>query len=235
MIWFSEYGLVVPSCLGRAFDIHSLVQLSPKEVGVFHGLVSLEMAVHLEDAGIKTTGKVEALAFFTLIVMVNCEELERKVRVKVKLCVYPTCKICTDKRLGSSITEVEARQCTCVLTNEEMKDAQKEGVDIICLVGNPSDDTLEDQFLLVGRGLHISKLPRKVEFNCNALFKALKDKLPRNGYESRRFSGSSGKAQFDQDLLNFLSNGDTTCRQGTGTILEIHQDGKNWNFIYKSS
>ncbi len=76
---------------------------------------------------------------------------------------------------------MEERQSTCVLTNKEMKEAQKEGIDIICLVGKPSDEKLGDQFLLVGRGLHISKLPRKVEFNCNALFKALKDKYPGMG------------------------------------------------------
>jgi hypothetical protein len=234
MLWFPEYGLVVPSCLGRAFDTHSLAQFSPKEAGVLHGLVSPEMAVHLEDAGIKSTGKTEAMACSTLTVMVDCEELERKVQVKVKLCVYARCNIYTDKSLGSDITEVEARQSTCVLTNKEMKEAQKEGLDIICLVGKPSDEKLGDQFLLVGRVLPTSKLLGKVDFNRNALFKALKDKLPRNGYESRRFGGSSGKCRYDQHLLNFLSNGGTTCRQGIGTILEMHQDGRNWNFIYKS-
>jgi hypothetical protein len=50
-----ENWLVVPSCLGRAFDtIHLLAQFSPKEAGVLHRLVLPEMAIHLEDAGIKT-------------------------------------------------------------------------------------------------------------------------------------------------------------------------------------
>jgi hypothetical protein len=138
--------------------------------------------------------------------------------------VYARCNIYTDKSLGPDITEEEAARSTCVLTNEEMQDAQKAGIDIICLIGNPSDDKLEDRFLLVGRVLPTSKLLGKVEFNCNALFKVvLKDKLPRNGYEStRRFGRSSGKVRYDQDLFNFLSNGGTTCRQGIGTIVESH-------------
>jgi hypothetical protein len=73
----------------------------------------------------------------------------------------------------------------------------------------------------------------KVEFDHNALFKSLKDKLPRKGYESRRFGKSSGKARYDQDILNFLSHAGTTCRQGIGTIVE--HNGRNWNFIYKSA
>jgi hypothetical protein len=62
--------------MGRAFDIHSLTQISSKEVGILNGLVSPEMAFHLEDTGIKTTGKADALACF-LTVMVMCQELER--------------------------------------------------------------------------------------------------------------------------------------------------------------
>jgi hypothetical protein len=117
MLWFPKYGLVVPSCLGRAFDIHLLAQFSPKEVGVLHGLVLPEMAIHLEVAGVKSTGKTAALVRSTLTVMVMCEELERKVQVKVKLCVYARCNIYTDKSLGSDITgEDEATQSTCVLT-----------------------------------------------------------------------------------------------------------------------
>jgi hypothetical protein len=114
-----------------------------------------------------------------------------------------------------------------------MADAQEEGIYIICLIGNPTDPELEDRFLLVGRVLPTSKVLGKVEFDCNALFKSLKDKLPRKGYESRRFGGSSGKARYDQDLLNFLSHTGTTCRQGIGTIV-VH-NGQNWNFIYKSA
>jgi hypothetical protein len=100
-----------------------LAQLSSKEANVLHGLVSPERAIHLEDAGIWTTGKTEALACSTLTVMVMCKELERKVQVKVKLCVYARCNIYTGKSLGSDITEEEAAQRTCVLTNEEMQAA----------------------------------------------------------------------------------------------------------------
>jgi hypothetical protein len=34
-----------------------LAQFSQKEAGILHGLVSPEMAIHLDEAGIKTTGK----------------------------------------------------------------------------------------------------------------------------------------------------------------------------------
>ncbi len=67
---------------------------------MFQGLVSRVMAVDLEDAGSKSTGKTEAMACYALNVMVECEELERKVQVKVKLCVYARCNIYTNKRLG---------------------------------------------------------------------------------------------------------------------------------------
>jgi hypothetical protein len=67
------------------------------------------MAIHLKDAGIKTTGKTEAFGMFnSLTVMVMCEELGRKVQVKVKLFVYARCNIYTDKSLGSDTTEEEA-------------------------------------------------------------------------------------------------------------------------------
>jgi hypothetical protein len=184
MLWFPEYGLVVPSCPGRAFNIHLPAQFSTKEVGILHGLVSPEIAIHLEEAGIKTTGKTEALECSTHTEMVMCEELERKVQVKVKLCVYARCNIYTDKSLGSNITEEEAAQSTRVLRNEEMKDARKEGDSHYLPSWNTSDDKLEDTFLLVGRVLPTSKLLEKIEFDCDALFKALKDKLPWNGYES---------------------------------------------------
>jgi hypothetical protein len=148
--------------------------------------------------------------------------------------VYARCNTSyTDKYLGSHITKQEAEQSTCVLTDEQMVDAQKEGIHIICLIGNPTDPELEDRFLLVGRVLPTSKLLGKVEFDCNALFKSLKDKSPQKGYESRRLGRSSGKARYDQDVFNFLSYAGTTCRQGIGTIVE--RNGRNWNFIYKSA
>lgn len=72
MLWFPEYGLVVLSCLGT-FNLHALAQLSPKEVGILHGLVSPEMAINLEDAGIKANRKIEALACSTLTAAVMCK------------------------------------------------------------------------------------------------------------------------------------------------------------------
>jgi hypothetical protein len=124
---------------------------------------------------------------------------------------------------------------TSVMTVEQMDDARKEGIDMVCLIGNPTNPKLEDRFLLVGRVLSSSKLLGKAKFYNSALFKALKDKLPRHGYESRRFGGSSGKARYDQDLFNFLSNAGTTCRKGIGTILEQSPDGRNWFFVYRSA
>jgi hypothetical protein len=158
------------------------------------------------------------------------------VEAKVQLRVYARCNTTyTDSCLGSDITEKEAEAATCVLTEEEMKDAEDQGVDIVCLIGNTTDPTLDDRFLLVGRVLPTSKLPGKFQFNPDFLFNALKDKLPKNGFESRSSGGSSGKARYDKDFLNFLHNGATTCRQGIGTILELSKDGRNWNFIYKSA
>jgi hypothetical protein len=76
--------------------------------------------------------------------------------------------------------------------------------------------------------LSTSKLLGKVEFDRDAPFKALKDELSWNGYESRRLGGSNGKAQYDQDIFKFLSNGGTiTCRQGIRKIVEYSQDGRN--------
>jgi hypothetical protein len=116
-----------------------------------------------------------------------------------------------------------------------MEDAKNQGIDIVCLIGDSSDPTLKDRFLLVGRVVPTLSLLVKVDWKPDSLFKALKDKLPKNGYESRRTGGSSGKARFDKDLFNFLHRGGTTCRQGIGTILEPSQDGRNWFFIYKSA
>jgi hypothetical protein len=63
----------------------------------------------------------------------------------------------------------------------------KEGIDIICLIGNPVDQEATNRFLLVGRGvLPTSKLVGNIDFDPNALFKTLKEELPRKGYESRR-------------------------------------------------
>jgi hypothetical protein len=87
MVWFPEYGLVVPSCLGT-FDLHALANLSPKEDGVLHDLVSPEIAINLEDAGIKATGTTKPAANSAHIVSVMCNELKQHVRVKVKLWVY---------------------------------------------------------------------------------------------------------------------------------------------------
>jgi hypothetical protein len=78
MVWFPENGLLAPSCLGT-FDLHALAKLSPKEDGVLHGLVSPEMAIKLEDTGIKATGTTKAAASSTLIVSVMCNELKRNV------------------------------------------------------------------------------------------------------------------------------------------------------------
>jgi hypothetical protein len=99
--------------------------------------------------------------------------------------MFDRCQVYTDKSLGSDITVEEAAQSTCVLTDEEMVKAGKIGMDIICLIGNPTDTKLDDTFLLVGRVLPASKLLGKFEFSHearDALFKGLKDKLPRNGY-----------------------------------------------------
>jgi hypothetical protein len=84
MVWFPEYGLVVPSCLGT-FDLHALAKLSPKEDGVLHGLVSPEMATNLEDTGIKATGTTKPAASSTLMVSVMCNELKQNVTVKGKM------------------------------------------------------------------------------------------------------------------------------------------------------
>jgi hypothetical protein len=195
------------------------------------------MAVHLEDSGIEATGTTQAAACVTLTVTVMCKELKQSVEAKVKLCVYERCITnCTNQCcLGSDITEQEAQQSTCLLTEAQMDEAHKEGIDIICLIGNPAKTELVDKFLLVGRVLPTSKLLGKVDFDPSVLFQTLKAKLPRNGYESRRFGGSSGKARYDQSLFKFLSNAGSTCRQGIGTILEPSKDGRNWFFIYKSA
>ena len=103
MLWFPEYGLVVPSCL-RTFDLHSLAQLSSKELGVLHGLVSPEMAINLENEGIKATGNKKPSAFATVTVSVMCHELNCNVKVKVKLLVYDRSNVFSDECLGSDIT-----------------------------------------------------------------------------------------------------------------------------------
>jgi hypothetical protein len=173
------------------------------------------MAAHLEDAGIKTTGKIEALACSTLTVMVMCKELERKKCKSKWSCVYTEKSLDPTSQRGGSMNH---------MCSDKWRDTRySEGRNRYYLpYQRSSDDKLEDRFLLMGRVLPTSKLLGKVEFNCDALFKALKDKLPQNWYESRRFGGSSGKARYDQDLFNFLNNGGTTCRHGIGTIVERH-------------
>jgi hypothetical protein len=200
MLWFPEYGLVVPSSL-HTFDLHALAQFSPKEKGVLHGVVSPEMAILLEDAGIKAMGKTEPAKCSTIEVGIWCHQRKRNRKVKVKLCLYDRCNMDnTDKRLGTDITEQEAMEASIVLTDEDMKAARVEGIDIICLIGNPNDGELDDRFLLVGRVLSSSKLLGKVKLDRNALFSSLKVKLPRNGYESRRYGGSSGKPRCNDDF-----------------------------------
>ncbi len=157
-------------------------------------------------------------------------------RAKVQLRVYARCNTTyTDFCLGSNITDQEAEEATSVLTESGMEDAKNQDIDIVCLIGDSSDPTLTDRFLLVGRVLPTLLLLGQVDWNPNSLFKALKNKLPKNGYESRRTGGSSGKARYDKDLMNFLHCGGTTCRQGIGTILEPSKDGRNWFFLYKSA
>jgi hypothetical protein len=74
----------------------------------------------------------------------------------------------------------------------------------------------------------------KIAVNPDSLFKALKEKLPNNGCECRRMGGPGGKARFDQILFDFVHRGGTTCRRGTGVILERAKDGRNWILIYES-
>jgi hypothetical protein len=235
MLWFPEYGLVIPSSLGT-FDLHALAQLNTSELGVLHGLVSPEVAYTLEESGVEAGGTTRAASSSTTTVQVVCQELNRTVDVKVKVCIYARSEITfTEDRLGSDIKHEEAKHCTCVLTEEEMETAHQNGIDIICIVGAPRDVHLKDAFLLVGRVLPSSRLLGKLKFDPNALFQELKKKLPRKGYESRRFGGSSGKTRVDNDLLRFVNNAGTTCRQGIGTVLLPNADLRNWDFLYKSA
>ena len=154
MLWFPECGLVVPTCL-QTFDLHALAQFSPKDLGVRHGLVSPEIAMNLEDAGLQARGRTQPVASLTLTVKIDCNDLESIGKVKVQLCVYARCNNqYTNDCLGSDITEQEAnKHSTCVLTAKEMQVTQQEGIDIMCLLGNPSDCELPHTFLLVGRVL----------------------------------------------------------------------------------
>ena len=235
VLWFPEYGIVVPSCLGT-FDVHALAQVNSRELGVLHGVVSPEMALHLENSGIIADGTKQASATTNISVKFMCEELKRLVVAKVQLRVYARCDpLYSDFCLGSDITEKEARRATCILTKEEMEAAKEQGIDIVCIVGNSFHADSKDRFLLVGRVLSSSALLGKIELKADSLFKALKDKLSNDGYEYRRMGGSSGKARFDKDLFRFIHRGGTTCRRGVGMILERCKDGRNWNFIYKSA
>ena len=113
-------------------------------------------------------------------------------RAKVQLRVYARCNTTdTDFCLGSNITDQEAEKATYVLTERDMEDAKNQGIDIVCLIGDSSDPTLKDRFLLIGRVLPTLSLLGKVDWKPDSLFNALKKKLPKNGYESRRTGGSS--------------------------------------------
>jgi hypothetical protein len=52
----------------------------------------------------------------TVTVEIMCKELNQNVKAKVKLCIYERCNTgFSDQRLGSDITEQEAKDSTCVL------------------------------------------------------------------------------------------------------------------------
>ena len=85
-------------------------------------------------------------------------------RAKVQLRVYARCNTTyTDFCLGSNITDQEAEEATSVLTESGMEDAKNQDIDIVCLIGNSSDPTLTDIFLLVGRVLSSLSLLGKVD------------------------------------------------------------------------
>jgi hypothetical protein len=89
------------SCLGT-FDLHALAQLNTSELGVLHGLVSPEVAYNLEESGVSKRDN-QAISS-TTTVQVVCQELNRTVDVKVKVCIYARSEITfTEDRLGSDI------------------------------------------------------------------------------------------------------------------------------------
>jgi hypothetical protein len=163
------------------------------------------MALQLESSGVKATGTKLASATITLTLKIVCKELRRLIVAKVQLRMCARCNtLCADSCLGSDITEQEADEATLVLTDKEMKDAEKQERDIICIIGDSFDPNLKDRFLLVGRVLPTLSLLGKIVVKPDSLFKALKEKLPNNGCEHRRMGGSSGKARIDQNLLHFI-------------------------------
>jgi hypothetical protein len=194
------------------------------------------MALQLESSGVEAAGTKLASATTTVTVTIMCEELGRPILAKVELRVHARCgALRPDSCLGSDTTEQEAGESTLVLTEQEMKDAKKQETDIICIIGDSFDPNLNDRVLLVARVLPTLLLLGKLSVNPDSLFKALKEKLPNNGCEHRRTGGPGGKARFDQILFDFVHGGGTsTCRRGTGVILERAKDGRNWIFICKS-
>jgi len=125
------------------------------------------MALHLENSGIIATGTKQASSTTIISVEFMCEELNRLVVAKVQLRVYGRCAVLSsDFSLGSDITEEEAGRATRILTKEEMEVAEKEGIDIICIVGNLFDVDSKDRFLLVGRVLSNSALFGKIELKA---------------------------------------------------------------------
>jgi hypothetical protein len=97
-----------------------------------------------------------------------------------------------------------------------METAHQNGIDIICIVGAPRDVHLKDAFLLVGRVPHPPGC-WKTEVRPQCTFPRIEKKLPRKGYESRRFGGLV-KGRVDNDLLRFVNNAGTTCRQEYGPV-----------------
>jgi hypothetical protein len=129
---------------------------------------------------------------------------------------------CTDSCLGSDITEQEAEEATCVLTNKEMDDAKNQGNDIVCIIRDSSDLTFQDRLLLVGRILPTSSLLGKVELKPDSLFKTLKGRLPKNGCNPEGQVDSAERQGLTKSFLSLCTMVGLHAGKASAQLWRVH-------------
>ena len=223
---FSEFGLVVPTQLDF-LDVHAMAQPSKSQQGVVHGVVPPLTAAELQKYGIHPPHNKSGIVFDRM--NVNFTDISGiRNTVNIRCIIVDEQHSCGAEVYGKLPTKEDAMAVTSLCTKEHLDESKKEGIDAHCILGHrPSSNYT---FLLLLR-FHSYKFATP-SFKHSALRGNLHKSLGTYKMECRRWGGSNGFPQVDNDLMEFLHKPGTLPRKAKG--VRINPCGRKWRILYKS-
>jgi hypothetical protein len=223
---YPEYNLLVDSNFS-AIDLLALAEQPGLAPGVLHGVVQPEDAHLFQQEGVIASGSgmLELDSFETTLEFSNPMNEGATEKVLVKVIILDRTNVDCLKGSHPTAAAIEkAGTCTGPSTGNSPLQAT-------IILGAPANKNGSASYFLLLARLYTLEInvDQKV---ANALYDHLQSKLKRGGFEGRRFGGSGGRVEVNENLLKFIHHPGNFPRKGKGIKFVCNEN--TWNCLYMS-